>query len=242
MKVYCTSILTLLLLTLPHVAFATDGTQNKGKVIQLVTGDNYPPYVDRELDGGGWVTAGVISALEKAGFQVEPLGWWPWKRGLEETRDGNTDGTFPWGYTPERAQDVLYSKPLFFNSAHAWIRKGSAVSPDKPSQRGFCLPLGYVEFDRTKELVQKYPGARISVPTMTQCFRMLRLQRTDMVISTPNDAEAAMDEADLDPGDFERLDPHMHRITYHFIVARNRPFADEIIAAIDKWFEQEATN
>lgn len=230
-------LLTLLLILLATVAIAADGESAERRVVQLVTGDNYPPFVDRDLDGGGWVTTKVVSALENAGFHVAPLRWWPWKRGLEETRAGQTDGTFPWGYTDERARDVLYSKPLFFNSAHAWIRMGSNVSAESASQTGFCLPLGYAEFGRTRELVEKYPGSRVSVSTMTQCFRMLSTQRTDMVISTPNDADAAMKDAGLDPGAFERLEPHMHRITYHFIVARNRPYAADIIRAVNAGFD-----
>ncbi len=212
----------------------------RGPVIRLVTGDNYPPFVDRDLEGGGWVAAEVVLALERAGFQVEPLQWWPWKRGLRETRAGNTDGTFPWGYTDERAVDVLYSKPLFHNTAHAWIRTGSTVSLENALRMKFCLPLGYVEFGRTKELIEKFPQSRISVPTMTQCFLMLRTRRTDIVISTQNDAEAAMEEAGLEPDDFERLEPHMHRITYHFIVGRDRQYAEEIIKAVNTWFRESA--
>lgn len=238
-QAYLIAVLTVVVSAVS--AGATGEALSDKRVVQLVTGDNYPPYVDRDLDGGGWVTAGIKSALEKGGFHVEPLKWWPWKRGLEETRAGNTDGTFPWGYTDERARDVLYSKPLFFNSAYAWIRKGSEVSPEKPPSRGFCLPLGYVEFGRTKDLVEKHPQSRVSVPSMKQCFLMLSILRTDMVISTPNDAEAAMTAAGLDRADFVRVEPHMHRITYHFIVERNRPFANDIIAAVNQWFEVRAS-
>ena len=217
---------------------ATAPTDASPREVHIVTGNDYPPFVDRRLAGGGWVTRLIVSSLEDAGYEIGSLQWWPWKRGLEETRAGKTDGTFPWGYTVERASDLLYSNPLFYNSAHAWVRRDSVLSVEALEGRRFCLPLGYVEHGRTLAIVRRTPNARVSVPDMGQCFRMLWANRVDFVISTPNDAGAAIASQGLDETAFVPLEPPMHRIGYHFVVAHSRPNAAKIISAINSGIER----
>ncbi len=226
----CIVFAVCLVVTVPATASA--------RVVHIVTGNNYPPFVDNKLAGGGWVTELVVSSLEDAGYEIGSLHWWPWKRGLEETRAGKTDGTFPWGYTAERATDLLYSEPLFYNTAHAWVRRDSVLSVDVLEGRRFCLPLGYVEHGRSLEIVRRAPNARISVPDMGQCFRMLAAHRVDFVISTPNDAAAGIANQELDATAFEPLEPPMHRIGYHFVVAHSRPNAADIISAVNAGIER----
>lgn len=215
------------------VALAQSAAQAEPRGLHIVTGDDYPPFVDRELEHGGWVTELVRTALEDAGFTITTFQWLPWKRGLEDTRAGRTDGTYPRGYTADRANEVLYSEPIFFNSAFAWVRRDSILTVAELGEQPFCLPLGYVEFGRTKEIVDVWPNSRVSVPNMTQCFRMLDATRVDVVISTENDVRSAMAIAELSPNAFSALEPAMHRIGYHFVVAKDRPGAQAIIAAVN---------
>ena len=80
--------------------------------VQLVTGDDYAPFTDRELPQGGMLTELVQQALLQAGHQPK-LSWLPWKRGYQATLRGQFDVTFPYLKTAEREADYLFSAPLY---------------------------------------------------------------------------------------------------------------------------------
>ena len=61
--------------------------------VQLVTGDDYAPFTDRELPQGGMLTELVQQALLQAGHQPK-LSWLPWKRGYQATLRGQFDATW----------------------------------------------------------------------------------------------------------------------------------------------------
>lgn len=67
----------------------------------LVTGEDYPPFADPRLPGGGLATILVRQVVAALGATAR-VDFLPWRRGYEDTLRGRYDGTFPYVRTPER--------------------------------------------------------------------------------------------------------------------------------------------
>lgn len=80
------------------------------KVIRLATLE-WPPYVGQGLKQQGYVHEVVVTALARAGYDVQTK-FVPWARALREASLGEVDGVFPTYYTSDRAQLFVFSEPF----------------------------------------------------------------------------------------------------------------------------------
>ncbi|WP_171013950.1 transporter substrate-binding domain-containing protein [Chitinivorax sp. B] len=78
--------------------------------IVISTGE-YAPWATESSPNQGYVNRVVKTAFERVGVNVQ-FRYAPWKRALEEVRQGNVQASSFWFTDPDRAKEFLYSKPI----------------------------------------------------------------------------------------------------------------------------------
>lgn len=94
--------------------------------VKLANGE-WAPYQSKSLKNGGFMTQLVKEAFEAEGYQVE-FTYMPWKRGFEEAKLGNYDGSLIWSKNPDREQFFIYSDPVITLSTGLFQQKSNPVS------------------------------------------------------------------------------------------------------------------
>lgn len=97
-------ILLLLILTSSRAAIAQE-------TIRIATGE-WPPYLSEQLPYQGFIARIVKSAFALEGIEVE-YGFFPWKRSLKLSMEGDWDGSAAWFFSAERTQSHYYSDAVF---------------------------------------------------------------------------------------------------------------------------------
>lgn len=127
------------------LSFFIVSTASAEEILRLVTGNDYPPYSDEKLPGGGLFTAKVTKILNKLQIKFQ-IDFMPWARGFEDVKKGTYTATFPYTYTEERAKDVLYlKKALISSKIYLYTHKKHKEKKSVQDFEGliFCTPNGY---------------------------------------------------------------------------------------------------
>jgi polar amino acid transport system substrate-binding protein len=117
----------------------------RGETVYLTTGQDDPPFTDRNRPDGGMATRLVLSVFHRMGYRTQ-LDWLPWRRGYGLTRSGVYQASFPYLKTPERERDVLFSDVIFSDASYLWTRAGEMLDvEDLPGFKGktVCVPQGF---------------------------------------------------------------------------------------------------
>lgn len=80
----------------------------------VLAATEYPPYYSESLPQGGPVAELTLTALRKAGHEVE-LRFMPWARALKLGEQGLVDGLVGVWHSPERERQFFYSDPVVHN-------------------------------------------------------------------------------------------------------------------------------
>lgn len=206
------------------------------QTLKLVTGDDYKPFTDRNLPDGGMDTLIVKRAFALAGVDVE-VSFQPWKRGWFETVDRTFDATFPYSVTPERLEKVIYSDPIYTLESRLFVRKDSSLDLTGPEQfdgQTICYPQGYAlrgYFDTLSKSNRIYLQRPVS---MSDCFRMLKSDRVDLVGAQPLQGSITAREVFGSIDAVRTLDIVMASGTNCLVVSKEHPHAQEIIDAFNK--------
>ncbi|MDB9857600.1 LysM peptidoglycan-binding domain-containing protein [Amylibacter sp.] len=165
--------------------------------IKLVTADDYAPFTDRKLPGGGLITEVVDSAM-KNNAEVKDFGIYvvnDWSSHLDPLlTDAVMDLAYPW-YKPDckampdnwRCENLYFSEPMFEILVLLFTSKDRpiAFNSDKDMEgKTLCRPKGYFTHDLegngrlwlTKGLVKL-----VQPITMADCFEMLEEGKIDAV-------------------------------------------------------------
>lgn len=200
----------------------------------IVTWHDWGPYVGEQLPDQGIASAIAREAFAAAGREVT-IRFLPWNRAYREARDGLHLAAFPFAHNDERANDFLFTEPLFTSSirlfaARSHIERDSTLeSMDAPS---ICLPLGYNTriaerlFSQT-HIMLKRPRA------MVNCLKMLRFGRVDLVLVSERVGNFIINQHD----DLERKDFFLLSRTFetpvHIMVPRTLPGAESLVEKLD---------
>lgn len=212
-------------------ALATGPVKADEKFV-LVTGDDYPPYVDTSLPDSGLSVRQIIAVFAHAGKDVS-IEYMPWKRGFDLAKIGHFDGTFPYVHTDERAKHFLYSEPIdnltirAFGSARGSMARWSDNLVDKI----VCLPLGYAVIPPLEKGLSEKRLTRVEPADLESCFRMIELQRADFV---PADQMVAWSTISKIFGSkasaiIRPLEPPIEVTSYHLLVPKARPELVEMV-------------
>lgn len=95
-------------------------------VVRLATLD-WPPYIGKTLPDQGYAAAVAREAFKRSGHDVEFV-FMPWKRTVEETREGIHHGLLPEYFAPKRMEDFVFSSPFPGGTLHFFVRSDSTIA------------------------------------------------------------------------------------------------------------------
>ncbi|MGL4315936.1 MAG: substrate-binding periplasmic protein [Pseudomonas sp.] len=204
--------------------------------LRLVTGEEYAPYVGRELPGGGMLTEVVLAALTQVDRQPS-LAWQPWKRGYQATLKGSYDATFPYLQSTERETDFLYSEPLYKVSQRIFTRHGQMIEPDRLdnfSGKRLCYPLGWLTPPILKPLLDSNRLSRHEPADLTTCAKLIAMDRDDLFIADILLGQQAIRLSGIKATQFEISQGELSSYSLHLIVPRQHPHAAQLIAEFNR--------
>lgn len=173
------SRLAAILLALALVPLASVSSA-RAQTVHLATLE-WPPYIGEALPGQGYVAEAVREAFARSGLKLE-LHFRPWKRTLEETRQGRWQGYVPEYFSRKLTGDFIFSTPFFGGPLVLLTQRGTVI--DYETARSL-MPLrvgvvrGYVntrEID-TADFLDKHKFT----DDLTN-LRMLRHDRVDVAV------------------------------------------------------------
>ncbi|HGG06562.1 MAG TPA: transporter substrate-binding domain-containing protein [Aliiroseovarius sp.] len=165
--------------------------------INLMTADDYKPFTDRSLPGGGLITEVVASAMD---FAAPPEGYaihWvnDWSAHLEPLlSNALLDLGFPWlqpdcANTPDayRCENFYFSDPMFEMLIMLFTDRSRPLTFNQDSDivgKTLCRPAGYYTHDLDKNGRNWVRDGRITLETpdsIKDCFDLLLAGKVDAV-------------------------------------------------------------
>ena len=207
--------------------------------IHVVTGNDYPPFADKNLPGGGMITEIVDLAFKKVGYQAHIV-YRPWKRGYEETKKGVFAATFPHIKTEERLKDFHYSQPINTVYTRVFVVKDSPIRELQDlTGRRICVPLGYGVSERVGERLKKELFNAEAPPVdLAGCLKMMLSGRKDFFIINEINGWTTIRETFNTTDHFRTLDVIFKEETHHLIVSKTTANGERILKAFDRGLDQ----
>lgn len=209
--------------------------------LRLVSGPDYPPFSDPELPAGGMLTEIVGAAFAAAGMPMAPVRFEPWKRGYASVLALRADATFPYVWTPERAEEVVFSDILY--DAHA-VAVFPATSPhdyaSPESLRGLvmCVPLGFAVNTAIEPLVKSGAVQVRQNADVEGCLRQMLVGRIDVFVGEEIMVAQTMRLRFGGEAAFKRGSVPVKQIPHYLIVGKANPRAAAILEAFNRGLEQ----
>lgn len=226
-------------------------TRSRANGLRILTGSEYPPYVDEGLPNGGFSVELVERALlENDGardFRVDVIN--DWSSHLEPLlADGAYDLAFPW-FRPDcsardrlgessiwRCDNLRFSEPLHdvvvtFH-ARPETAAGIASAADVEGLR-VCRPRGYFTFDLEAMGLSPPAIERVAADDPEECFELLAEGEVDVVTVNADTADRALGELGLrdavtEVGDLATVQ------TLHAVAMRGDPRGRVNLLRLDK--------
>ncbi|WNO03914.1 substrate-binding periplasmic protein [Rhodoferax mekongensis] len=153
------------------------------KVVEISTGDGYPPYVDWRVPTGGIATEVVRNVVLRMGYEPK-FATLPWARGYRLTLKGDFIATFPYIRTSGRETEVAFSEPLFGIASHIFVRNNSLLKFEGLGDlAGYstCNYVGSALPSSVQTLISDGLVKVNEVSSLSTCFKLLELGRVDFV-------------------------------------------------------------
>ncbi len=199
--------------------------------IRLVTGDDYPPFTDREIPDNGLAVSLFRAIFETQGITAK-FDWKPWKRGYLEAKVGKYSGTFPYRKSLARETDFLFSAPVFYLQEVIVTRKKEKRMPENYGDledMTICLPDGYAAGKGIEALLKRGEIDLFRPKNMDGCFKAIMYFDKLAIKTHKYLAYYEIRERNLNPDDFNISKMPGGGYTLHLIVPKVLPEAQKII-------------
>jgi polar amino acid transport system substrate-binding protein len=226
------------------------------KAISMVTGNNYAPFTDETLPGGGIFT----QLVEKSIYRSDPERHYnltfinDWQAHLDALLpSGAYDLSFPWSRPNceepntlassdlNRCENFVFSKPLyeivdgFFVMADGGLHDATAYT--EFSKKRICRPEGYTMEALNKVGLTSSEVDVIQPTTPEECFTALTQGTVDIVALDADVATALINKSGFENKVVQN--PHLTTVkTLHIIAYKSNEEAIGMIAEIDKGIAQ----
>lgn len=227
--------------------------------IEILTGSDYSPFTDHELDQGGMLTELVTSVLSTGkGNQAHVIDWVDdWDAHIDPLlRHRKYDMGFPW-FKPDCTQpdnlpeddrlrcEFLFSEPLF-DLLIVLFKRVEDTSPltsdtDLHGKR-LCRPSGYFTFDlAARGLV---PGGTIELDrpqSVDECFHRLIDGQVDFVTLNQLTGQEALNQ--LDYSDYVTVSEDLADVlSLHLITHKTHPNASILMHHFNRGLKEVKSN
>lgn len=219
------------LLTMLALVFLAMAPDARAESVRIVTGDNYRPYADRSLPGGGLLAILVRKVFAEMG-RVADIEFLPWKRGYRDMLSHDFVGSFPYRQAENRAGEILYSAPLITGRSVAVVREaaGWTLSELTNARPRVCRAGGYSSYF---DDMLRHGQARLIEPAdIDECLRMIGADRAD-VMSIDQLVFVATRATTFIEAPLATLPLPSTEGSLHFVVARDLPGAERLIGEFD---------
>lgn len=199
--------------------------------VALVTGDNYRPYADQSLPGGGLLTILVRKVFAEMGREAT-IDFLPWKRGYRDTLSHDFVATFPYRQSEMRSDEVLYSAPLVMGQSVAVVREaaGWSLRDLSAAQPRICRAGGYSSF--FDDWLAEGTARLIEPSDIDECLRMIGADRAD-VMSIDQMVYVTTRASTFVEAPLATLPLPSTEGSLHLVVARDLPGAQDLIDDFD---------
>ncbi|AIW16110.1 ABC transporter substrate-binding protein [Vibrio tubiashii] len=211
-------------LSVSHISYAN--------TVKLANGE-WAPYQSKSLKEGGFITQIVREAFEAEGYTVE-FDYMPWKRGFEEAKAGNYDGSLIWSKNPDREQHFLYSNPVITLSTALFQQTSKPVTWSNREDLSSLKIGGVTGYAYGIEDLEKAGTVKIQrIASAENNYKKLKAGRLDVVLE---DMDVGM-ETVTKLGLTGAIEPNAKMLTerdYFVIISKNSPRNQELLDAFNR--------
>lgn len=198
----------------------------------VVVTENYPPYEMNPPvnDLRGFDYEVVVEAFSRMGFQAD-IRFLPWKRALNEARQGRAAGILTCAYDDERAKFILFSEPISSFTEGLYVRRDHA-GPDIQALKDVvgqpvASMAGYESLKNLKDI-----GADpVEVRTTDAGLLMLRAGRFDYLMAGKETTDFLIREKALQ--DEFRFLP-LQTENFYFCFSRAYPGVEDLVTKFNR--------
>lgn len=217
------------LLLIAAILFTSVASAN---TVKLATGE-WAPYQSKSLKHEGFITQIVTEAFAAEGYTVE-LTYMPWKRGFEEAKVGNLDGSFIWSKNPEREASFHYSDPVITLSTSLFQQKGKNISWSTLEDLSKYKIGGVVGYAYGTEELEKQGKLKIlRISKAESNYKKLGAGRLDIVLEDTDVGKETVNRLGLS-GKIETNSKALTERDYSVIISKKSPKAQELLDAFNR--------
>lgn len=157
-------------------ALATD-------LVEIATGEDYPPYVDSKRAKGGIATEVITQVVLNMGARPK-VTVLPWARGYKLMLMEDYIATYPYIRTESRESEVRFSESLFSIASHIFVKDDSVFkfrNLNDLAGRTTCNYVGSAFPSSVQQLIKDKIVKLTGMSSLTTCFKLLELGRVDFV-------------------------------------------------------------
>ena len=198
--------------------------------VQLSVVENYGPYSDENLPGGGMLTEIVRTIFQSMDLQVSNR-YMPRKRAYQSAQQDLLDGSFPWEAHQVQLDRFYMSDPIIVLDTEIYMDRRSTLKVENLDDlKGLtlCLPIGHVPFGPLKSLVQSNEVRLVTARKMNSCFSMLKAGRVNMVSTSRMVANVHSKSVYGFIDAVKTLPFGSSSTTMHLVLSKNQPDTQEL--------------
>lgn len=210
-------------------AFASVSFAN---TVQIVTGDDYAPFAAKSLPEGG-LTTNVVKQVYKAINQDVKIDWQSWSQGYSSAKSGQYAATFPYGHSPQRDKEFLYSDSLYDMKLMSFSKPGSKLNTaDINSFKGKvqCLPADWTPSPKFQALVDSGNLKIQDAKDVNACAQMVVDGKADFFNADPDQGNAAIKKIGANSSQIVASADSVDVKSLHLIAPKSDPKSAEIIS------------
>lgn len=163
---------------------AVESSEADSSTVKLAIGE-WPPYTSESIETAKMAEEVVTAAFNAVGMKVE-YSYYPWKRSYTLTEKGESDGTFPWNKTEERAKLFKLNNEPIATDRNIFVHlKGSDFSYSKIEDLK-KYKMGAMRGYKQVELYKKHNISTEVVENEEQCIKMLIAGRLEAFEASEN--------------------------------------------------------
>ncbi len=211
------------------------------RVIGLVAGSDYAPYVSSTLPEGGVVADVVRQVFTEMGYR-SGLSFYPWNRAYQRVLNVQNDATFPYAWGAERASLFLYSRPVNRVNIRVFMNKRTSFDyAEALDLKGlvYCQPLGYQTEPELSDMIEQGKLIRFEARDMDGCFEMLIASRVDFVLSNDQVGWSSAERIQEQAGEklIVAAEEPFRTISEYLIISKQHPDGERLIKEFNDAYE-----